>query len=134
MYVNPVDAATYGSEYALEANKELGKDEFLKLLVTQLQYQDPFNPMKNEDFIAQLAQFNSLEQMINLNSTLEKQANWQLLAYASSLIGRNVTASDDGGKELSGIVSKVELEEGEIKLTVGDKKVGLGNVLSVGSG
>jgi len=133
MYVNPVDVATYGSEYAPEANKELGKDEFLKLLVTQLQYQDPFNPMKNEDFIAQLAQFNSLEQMINLNSTLQKQANWQLLAYASSLIGRNVTATDEG-ENLSGIVSKVELEEGEIKLSVGDKKVGLGNVLSVGSG
>ena len=45
----------------------MGKDEFLKLLVTQLQNQDPLNPMKNEEFVTQLATFTSLEQLISIN-------------------------------------------------------------------
>ena len=48
--------------------KQLGKDDFLKLLITQLTQQDPTNPMKDQDFIAQMAQFSSLEQMKNISS------------------------------------------------------------------
>src|SRR4051812_8055863 len=51
---------------------ELGKDDFMKLMSAQLKYQDPINPMKNEEMAAQLAQFSALEQMMNVNNTLEK--------------------------------------------------------------
>jgi len=53
----------------------MGKDEFLKLLVTELQNQDPTNPMQDREFIAQMAQFSSLEQMLNINKGVEKLAN-----------------------------------------------------------
>ena len=74
----------------------VSKDQFLKLLVTQLKYQDPLNPMDSTAFTAQLAQFTSLEQLYNLNSSFEglknamtSQNNYQ----AANLIGRNVMAS-----------------------------------------
>ncbi len=73
----------------------LGKDDFLQLLTTKLRYQDPMNPMEDHEFIAQLAQFSSLEQMQNINETMQTQI---LLtqstnnALATSLIGKDVQA------------------------------------------
>ena len=54
------------------APESLGKEEFLNLLVTQLRYQDPLDPIRNEEFIAQLSQFSSVEQLQNINSKLEE--------------------------------------------------------------
>src|SRR5688500_16520130 len=53
---------------------ELGKDDFMKLMSAQLKYQDPVSPMKNEQMAAQLAQFSALEQMLNMNQSIEKMA------------------------------------------------------------
>lgn len=55
---------------AVESDQELGRDAFLRLLTLQLQNQDPLDPVKNEDFVAQLAQFSSLEQLTSINETL----------------------------------------------------------------
>ena len=68
---------TTGSQYGVDPNKsgdEMGKDEFLQLLVAQLRNQDPMNPSNPEEFAAQLAQFTSVEQLININDTLAAQA------------------------------------------------------------
>ena len=55
--------------------KNIGKDEFLKLLVAQLQNQDPLNPVQNEAFVAQLATFSSLEQLISINKAVQQLAD-----------------------------------------------------------
>lgn len=64
--------------------KAMGQDEFLKLLVTQLQHQDPLNPIENQDFIAQTAQFSQLEQLTKLVSLMEQSVSLQETAQGSS--------------------------------------------------
>ncbi len=98
--------------------EELGKSDFLMLMISQLQNQDPLDPMKNEDFIAQLAQFNSLEQMINLNQTMASLGNLQILSQTASLVGRNIEALDDSGASISGTVTAVEFKDGLAKLVI----------------
>ena len=92
----------YGSNPS--SNKDvLGKDAFLKLLVTQLQHQDPLNPLDDKQFIAQLAQFSSLEQMNNvadgiknINDTLTKQD----ALSAANYIGKTVVASGNSAMKI----------------------------------
>ena len=89
-----------------QASQELGKDDFLKLLITQLQNQDPTSPMENTEFIAQMAQFSSLEQMTNMSTEFTKLANMLNSREAVSLLGRSVEVSS-GESSISGVVEAV---------------------------
>lgn len=92
----------------------LGKDDFLRILMTQLQNQDPMNPMQDKDFIAQMATFTSLEQMTNMNKMLEKFITSQsadgILKY-SEMIGKEVewtgTKLDENGNEINEILTGI---------------------------
>lgn len=99
---------------------ELGKDEFLKLLITQLKYQDPLQPMDDKEFIAQIAQFSSLEQMKNMSTSIEN-----MKAY--SLIGKYVTATytDTSGKikTVEGEVEGVRVISGNVHLTINGEDI-----------
>lgn len=103
---------------------ELGKNDFLQLLVTQLRYQDPMAPMEDKEFIAQMAQFSSLEQMQNLNSSM-------LMTQASSMIGKKVSWSDGSTNGLSGKVSAVKLVDGQPRLVIGDTILEMSKVTTV---
>ena len=72
------------------ATDELGKDEFLKLLITQLTHQDPTEPMDDREFIAQMAQFSTLEQMTNLSTEFERLGGLLQSGQAVSLLGKTV--------------------------------------------
>jgi len=87
--------------------KELGKDEFLKLLITELQNQDPTNPMQDREFIAQMAQFSSLEQMLNFNNGMSKLLDKFSFQSSFNLLGMNVEIQDTSNVDPDGNIRKV---------------------------
>ncbi len=92
------DLPSVGSAAAPAPSNELGKDAFLKLLTTQMQNQDPLNPVDNQQFIAQLAQFSSLEQLQNVGSKLDTLALAQASANqmaTANLVGKDVMFKAD---------------------------------------
>ena len=96
----------YNKTLVVEGRKtsnELGKDDFLKLLITQLQNQDPTSPMENTEFIAQMAQFSSLEQMTNMSSSFSKMAAYISSSEATATLGKTVEL-DIGDANVQGVV------------------------------
>ncbi|MCY9203176.1 flagellar hook assembly protein FlgD [Bacillus atrophaeus] len=116
-------------------NTSLGKDEFLKILMKQVQNQDPLNPVDDKEFISQMATFSSLEQMMNLNTTMTKFVDYQdpFTTYVN-WIGKDVSWSEgQDGKEQTGKVSSVKHSKGEYFLVLEDgKEISPWNVTSVG--
>ncbi len=111
--------ATGNSPIAGELNQverndmdDLDKDAFFKLLTTQLSYQDPLEPMDNTEFVSQMAQFSSLEQMENMNSTMSAFLKNQSLAESAGLIGKTVeTVDSETGQQFLGEVNSVEKDD-----------------------
>jgi flagellar basal-body rod modification protein FlgD len=100
-------------------NAELGKDQFLKLFVAQLQHQDPMNPMQDQDFMGQMASFSTLEQVTNLASANASMATNLSLSQSVGLIGRTVSWTDAAKVAHSGVVEKVnQSADGKPVLTV----------------
>ncbi|RKX89921.1 MAG: flagellar hook assembly protein FlgD [Spirochaetes bacterium] len=85
-----VDAFNKSLNGSSAAHKDLDKDDFLQILVTQLRYQDPTKPMDDKEFIAQMAQFSSLEQMTNMSSEFSELSATLKGAQAMNLLGRDV--------------------------------------------
>ncbi len=126
-------------------NSQLGKDEFLKILMAQLQNQDPTNPMKDNEFIAQMAQFSSLEQMTNMTQAFEKfasgQQQTQLIQY-NTFVGKQVKwheitdQFDENNKPIisegTGTIGSVKFLDGTVEFTLADgKKINPGNISEV---
>lgn len=149
--VNQVSGSGTQTSTTAVAKKELGKDDFLKLFITRLRYQNPLEPVNDEQFIAQMAQFSSLEQMQNMNSSLTEllqsqkegqDALLQLLAtqgqisqlsnlgQAVALLGKEVTVRV-GSTSVVGVVEKVVSEQGHPKVVIAGQRYTLDQVQEV---
>ena len=85
---------------------ELDRDDFLKILITQLQHQDPTSPMEDKEFISQMAQFSSLEQMTNLSAGFVRISSLLASSEAAGYLGKTVEIRD-GDNLVTGLVDKV---------------------------
>ena len=110
---------TAASQEATGSNGMLGKDDFLKLFVAQLQHQDPLKPMEDKEFMGQMASFSTLEQVAKLATANEKLAASLSLSGSLGYIGRTVTYTDATGETKTGVVDRVTTKDGTVSLTVG---------------
>jgi flagellar basal-body rod modification protein FlgD len=109
-----------------DTSKTLNYDNFLKLLVAQLQNQDPTNPSDPTAFVSQLASFSSVEQQVNMNAKLDALLTQSQLSQGASVIGRTITSADGS---ISGKVAGVEITSSGVTAILTD-----GQTLSLGTG
>lgn len=133
-YVGSTQSAGYTS--GASASKSVGGnalsgDDFMLLLLAQLQHQNPLEPMDETTMMGQITQLNSLQELQKISSAIENASKSSRLTEAAALIGKNVTYTTTDGKSHSGIVTGVSLLGGETILYVGDKMVPQSSVTSV---
>jgi flagellar basal-body rod modification protein FlgD len=116
--IKSTGSAPPGTQAVSGKNADLGKDQFLKLFVAQLQHQDPMNPMEDADFMGQMASFSTLEQVTNLAAANQAMAANLQLSQSVGLLGRTVTWTDDADVSHTGVVEKVSQQDGHPVLTV----------------
>ncbi|HOT20804.1 MAG TPA: flagellar hook capping FlgD N-terminal domain-containing protein [Spirochaetota bacterium] len=130
LQANEVNATLKAKKGKLPA--ELDKDSFLKLLVAELRHQDPTQPMNDREFISQMAQFSSLEQMSNMNQAIERLVLRSQSGEAFSLIGKEVEAVDFVSQQLvRGVASGVVYRQDGVKIIVGSTEVSLNDIHAV---
>ena len=128
-------------------NDGLGKDQFLKLLTTQLKYQNPLKPMEDKEFISQMAQFSSLQHMQgvsksmeNLSSNLNQFMKYQQLTQASGLIGKEVKvlsnqsgdeSQEDQAEIISGKVESIDMSNASPQLVVDGEKYSMTSIQEI---
>jgi len=115
------------------SSTKLDQDTFLKLMVAQLRNQDPMNPQDSSEFLAQTAQFTSLEKLEQVADQTAQAYAAQVAFGASSLVGRTVSYTDADGNEVSGTVSTVRFGAAGPMLSIGDTEIALDQVLTVES-
>lgn len=116
----------------LNTDQDMGKDKYLKLLVTQLKHQDPNSPLKNHEFAAQMAQFSALEQMTKLNSKMENLFRSSRSEEMMQLLGKKVMYLNPASKKThSGTVRSLSFEHGQPHLNVNGSRVSPENILQV---
>jgi flagellar basal-body rod modification protein FlgD len=113
----------------------MGKDQFLKIMITQLQNQDPMQPLEDKEFIAQMAQFTSVEQLMNISGQLTTLN--QSLGSVSGLIGKEISwidSSDNStSKILKGTVNSIVIRDGVQYATVGATAIPVNLILEIGN-
>jgi flagellar basal-body rod modification protein FlgD len=125
------NVVTYTTTNTRKPKQQLGSDDFMKLLAVQFQSQDPMKPMEDTAFIAQMAQFSSLQNSTDLNKEMALlRADQQNLA-ANGMLGRTVTASDEDGNPVIGQVSAVLSTNDGPALVIDGKEYALSSVTRI---
>ena len=133
MTITPTNASGTATNVAADgtATTADSKNQFLLLLVNELQNQDPTAPTDEKETLSQLAQFSQLEQMQNLNQTLSASSGFGQVAQSAALIGKIVSTATDTAPGISGVVSSVSLSGGKTYLQIGSQSVDSSTITSI---
>jgi len=118
-----------GSSRGIE---EMSSMDFLRLLITQLSNQDPFEPMKNQELLEQLSSIRSLESNMTIAENFGKLLDHQELASGTLLIGAWVTGVDTNGEFVEGRVERVVMDSSGVRVQIGNHEIALKNIHLVG--
>lgn len=112
----------------------LKSEDFIKMMITQLQNQDPLEPAKNDQLLAQMSQISQLQSSSQLQDSLKTLVSQNNLSSAGAMIGKLVQGKDAQGVELKGIVTSVKVEDGNLSLELDNgKKMSLNDVTGITS-
>ncbi len=114
-----------------KAFDSVGTGEFLKLMIAELQNQDPLNPADNTALLTQLSQIRQVASSDKLSSTLDTVLLGQNLTNATAMIGKKVTALGADNKDVTGTVSKVTVADGNVNVFIGDKSFKISNIREI---
>ncbi len=110
----------------------VNQDEFLKLFVAQLKNQSPLDPLKGHEFIAQLAQFSSVEQLTNLNTSFAEEFKFQQLLGGGDLIGKKATYVDTTlGGTGEGVIQGAKIANGSISVIIDNKEIPISSITGI---
>jgi len=114
------------------SNNQIDPQQFLKIMIKELQQQDPSQPMSSKDLVSQMAQIRDIQSSMDLSSTLKDLALGQRLSSAGTLLGKEVTGKNSKGDDVSGIVTSVKREGDKVYLELDSgNQLSVDNVLTV---
>jgi flagellar basal-body rod modification protein FlgD len=138
MTVNNVTGSTVSLEEATQKRSAAGKtasqlnaDTFMSMLLAEMRNQNPFEPMKDNEMMSQLAQVTSTQEMQKMTATLQEVNLTNQLLSASSMIGKLVSYQDDAGGSIEAKVSTVVVENNKVMLTAGSNKIKLTDITQI---
>ena len=126
-------AGTTGSNQVTNPGATMGSDEFLQLLMAQMQNQDPMDPMNDDTSIQEMAQFSTVQEITNLDTEVSSQAYNDEISQAVSLIGHTVGYTNSDGSTGSGVATSVSVDQGSgtVSIQVGQTTITPGQIVSV---
>ena len=131
MITSPLDSSP--SLHQLPSKKNtLNTDDFIKMMVTQLQNQDPMEPSKSQDLLAQMSQIGQLQSASDLQTALKGMVLQNQIGSASSLIGKSVEGLDDSNNTIRGVVNSVKVQSDGVSLELDNgQTLGLGRITTI---
>ncbi|TDX51928.1 flagellar hook assembly protein FlgD [Orenia marismortui] len=142
-YSSVEDIRNSGNATTKTNKNELTTDDFLSLLVTELQYQDPTEPMENSQMMSQMTEYTSLQQsdqltktIENLNTSISSLINYQQFSQAGQLIGKEVTVEQTNSESeevetITGKIEKVDLSDGNINVVIDGESYSVANIQEI---
>ena len=118
--------------------RQVDMDQFLQLLIAEMQHQDPLSPMDNSQILEQIGQIREISATNQLSDTLASVLTGQQMSTASSLIGKSVSALSDSGTNISGVVDRVSIEPDEndesarvLRVHIGSARIRMENIREI---